>query len=67
MKTTEVVPLLRFGKVNDISNAALFLASPAASYITGTDLLVDGGSHLTYPNSPFLAPAFVDMWAKAKL
>jgi NAD(P)-dependent dehydrogenase (short-subunit alcohol dehydrogenase family) len=36
-------PLGRWGKPEDIAGAALFLASPAASFITGTVLPVDGG------------------------
>lgn len=39
----EVVPLGRVGMPDDIANAALFLLSDAASYITGIDLPVDGG------------------------
>ena len=35
--------LKRLGAPEDISNAALFLASEASSYITGSDLYVDGG------------------------
>jgi len=33
----------RWGKTEDIVGAAIFLASDAASYITGTDIIVDGG------------------------
>jgi len=37
------VPVGRVGQVGDIANAAVFLASPLAAYITGTNLRVDGG------------------------
>src|SRR5437868_9155464 len=40
------IPLGRFGRIVDIENAALFLASDAASYINGVTLVVDGGSWL---------------------
>lgn len=36
-------PLGRVGNVRDLSGAAIFLASDAASYITGTQITVDGG------------------------
>ncbi|WP_379134451.1 SDR family NAD(P)-dependent oxidoreductase [Paenibacillus sp. sgz500958] len=45
-KILDRTPLGRFGTADDISNAALFLASDYASYITGTQLLVTGGRHL---------------------
>ena len=37
------VPLKRLGKASEVATACVFLSSEAASYITGIDLLVDGG------------------------
>jgi len=36
-------PLGRIGTVEEVAQAAVFLASPAASLVTGSSLLVDGG------------------------
>ncbi|MDC3075011.1 SDR family oxidoreductase, partial [Pelagibacteraceae bacterium] len=38
-----MTPLKRMGKPSEIASAALFLCSPASSYITGEVLVVDGG------------------------
>ena len=40
---TKMIPLQRIGKPNDIANTILFLLSNEGSYITGTEILVDGG------------------------
>ncbi|KAK9453226.1 hypothetical protein V1511DRAFT_505983 [Dipodascopsis uninucleata] len=64
------IPLQRYGHVNDIANATIFALSDAASFITGTTIVVDGGAWhvsqgpgITYPDgvlnskkSGFLSP-----------
>ncbi|XP_076998439.1 peroxisomal 2,4-dienoyl-CoA reductase [(3E)-enoyl-CoA-producing] [Tamandua tetradactyla] len=47
----QVNPLQRVGNKTEIAHSALFLASPLASYITGTVLVVDGGMWLASQNS----------------
>ncbi|MFQ5592004.1 MAG: 3-oxoacyl-[acyl-carrier-protein] reductase [Phycisphaerae bacterium] len=41
----QIVPLGRFGEVEEVAEVAAFLASDVASYITGQVLSVDGGLH----------------------
>lgn len=65
-------PLGRVGHSNDVANAAVFLFSDAASYITGQVLPVDGGcehlrtTQLPYPQS-VLEPDSVKHMIKPRL
>jgi peroxisomal 2,4-dienoyl-CoA reductase len=45
-KIVKKIPMGRFGRIEDIENAALFLASNAANYVNGVTLVVDGGAWL---------------------
>ena len=40
-------PLLRMGKEQDVANAVIFFSSDLSNYITGQNLIVDGGYSLT--------------------
>lgn len=48
------VPMGRFGEAEEMAEAALYLAEPASSYVTGTELTVDGGLTAAYvtPEGP---------------
>jgi NAD(P)-dependent dehydrogenase (short-subunit alcohol dehydrogenase family) len=48
-KRHDQVPMGRMGTAQDVANAALFLVSDEASYITGTELVVDGGVTASIP------------------
>jgi NAD(P)-dependent dehydrogenase (short-subunit alcohol dehydrogenase family) len=38
-----MIPMGRVGEPDDVANAVLYLASDAAKYATGTNLVIDGG------------------------
>lgn len=42
----KAIPMARFGSVDDVSNAVIFLSSPASGYITGQVLHVNGGMYM---------------------
>jgi NAD(P)-dependent dehydrogenase (short-subunit alcohol dehydrogenase family) len=42
-RASAVVPLVRVGEAQDIANGVVFLCSDAANYITGQELVIDGG------------------------
>jgi 3-oxoacyl-[acyl-carrier protein] reductase len=46
-RLTETIPLGRLGEPDDIALAVSWLASPAAAYVTGQTLHVNGGMYMT--------------------
>jgi 7-alpha-hydroxysteroid dehydrogenase len=54
-KMESLTPMRRIGKVEDIAIAALYLASPASSWVTGKVFEVDGGTEAT--NWPYEPPS----------
>jgi NAD(P)-dependent dehydrogenase (short-subunit alcohol dehydrogenase family) len=42
------IPLKRFGEAHDVAQAALFLASGESSFMTGSEIMVDGGKSKTF-------------------
>jgi NAD(P)-dependent dehydrogenase (short-subunit alcohol dehydrogenase family) len=48
------IPLNRLAEADELANAAFFLASTESTYLTGSEIVVDGGS----TGSPLGAPAY---------
>lgn len=59
------IPLGRMGRVDDVAGVVAFLCSPDAAYLTGQDLVVDGGSMLPSHQSDELLKALLDAWPPA--
>jgi NAD(P)-dependent dehydrogenase (short-subunit alcohol dehydrogenase family) len=43
-KIADSIPLKRFGTIDDVGDLAVFLASDESKYITGTEIVIDGGN-----------------------
>lgn len=56
------IPMGRIGTVEDVAGVVAFLCSTDARYLTGQDLVVDGGSTLPSHQSDELLRALLDRW-----
>ncbi len=54
------IPFGRVGTADEVADAAVFLASDLARYVTGLDLVVDGGAQLVSAQADHLLRAFLD-------
>uniref|UniRef100_UPI00398F557D peroxisomal 2,4-dienoyl-CoA reductase [(3E)-enoyl-CoA-producing] n=1 Tax=Pristiophorus japonicus TaxID=55135 RepID=UPI00398F557D len=60
----KLIPLQRAGTKTEIAHGVLYLVSPAASYVTGTSLVIDGGHWLTSANNMSAMQALLQKSAK---
>jgi NAD(P)-dependent dehydrogenase (short-subunit alcohol dehydrogenase family) len=60
------IPLGRIGTVDDVAGVVAFLCSADAAYVTGQDLVVDGGSLLPSHQSDELLRALLDGWGSPR-
>jgi NAD(P)-dependent dehydrogenase (short-subunit alcohol dehydrogenase family) len=56
------IPLARIGRPDDVAGVVAFLCSDDAAYLTGQDLIVDGGAVLPSHQSDDLLKALLDRW-----
>jgi len=56
------IPLGRIGAVDDVAGVVAFLCGPDAAYLTGQDVVVDGGAGLPSHQSDELLKALLDAW-----
>jgi NAD(P)-dependent dehydrogenase (short-subunit alcohol dehydrogenase family) len=57
------IPLARIGRPDDVAGVVAFLCSDDAAYLTGQDLIVDGGAVLPSHQSDDLLKALLDRWS----
>ena len=55
----EATPLERVGTAEDVANVITFLASAQAAYVTGQNIVVDGGSALPNTQADAILQSFV--------
>ncbi|MFM7618020.1 MAG: SDR family NAD(P)-dependent oxidoreductase [Actinomycetes bacterium] len=55
----EATPLERIGTAADVANVITFLASPQAAYVTGQNIVIDGGSFLPNTQADAILQSFV--------
>jgi citronellol/citronellal dehydrogenase len=60
LKAIREIPLARAGSPRDVANAVCFLASPAASYVTGEVLYVAGGQQIYGANQALFPKSFTE-------
>lgn len=58
-RTLETVPLGRLAETVEIADGTIYLLSPAAAYVTGTTLVVDGGHWRSTESPPGVYPQFI--------
>ncbi|HHZ08742.1 MAG TPA: SDR family oxidoreductase, partial [Rhizobiales bacterium] len=45
-KIVETIPLRRLGATSEVADIIFFLCSPQASYVTGSEIHINGGQHV---------------------